>query len=95
MLLEITLEQGQKRNSQVQPPVNVWTHYFGFSKEELDMSPNIALVDGNTGVLEYKKVVCHDHNYTVELPGAKKGMILRVYRKSNPLTTSGRLWVTI
>ena len=72
LLMELTKEQGVGRETQVQPPRPVWEAYFGidFTADALprlrlsNIGPAAAGVA--TGVISK-----HDHNLTVELPGAE------------------------
>ncbi|MGP9819352.1 phospholipase D family protein [Salinarimonas sp. NSM] len=77
MVMEVTLEQGVYRNSQVQPPVPAWENFFGFRRQLLNASPRLNLTDEANGVQVTRPVVAHDHNYTIEIPGATVGDILR------------------
>jgi len=91
MVMEITSEQGGARNSQVQVPLPAWASFFGFQKSELEKAPVLQLENEDSpGSHVYRKIVDHDHNYTVELPGAKKGMIA-VFKRKGPRQFSYRL----
>jgi len=69
LIMELTREQGGGRESQVQPPVNAWAHYFGI---DFSSPPTLVLQDKkhtSSGV-EHRPVVEHDHNWTVEIGDA-------------------------
>lgn len=69
LIMELTMEQGPGRESQVQPPINVWTRYFEIDFAQL---PRLRFTK-RTGARtrqEIRPVVEHDHNWTVELDGA-------------------------
>ena len=69
LIMELTLEQGGGREKQVQPPINVWAHYFEIDFEAL---PTFVLQDRKhpSSGLEHRPVVGHDHNWTVEIGDA-------------------------
>lgn len=72
LLMELGLEQGPPRQTQVQPPMGVWTEYFHVNPYDLagdDALDMKDLGDPATGVVEHR-IVEHDHNWTIEIPGA-------------------------
>lgn len=81
LIMELTLEQGGGRETQVQPPVNVWTYYF-----ELDFGrlPTYRVRNRSRARSRavLRPVVEHDHNWTIELDGAElpRPAILRMHR---------------
>jgi hypothetical protein len=84
LIMELTMEQGVGRETQVQPPLNVWVQYFQI---DLDNPPELTLInqlDSSNGV-EIRPVVEHDHNWTVEIAGADvpKPAIIRFQRTND------------
>lgn len=81
LIMDLTLEQGGGRETQVQPPITVWAHYF-----DLDFSrlPTYQLRNRGTkrSRVVSRPVVEHDHNWTIELAGAElpRPAILRMNR---------------
>lgn len=73
LLMELTTEQGKGRETQVQPPIPVWEHYFevDFSKGSL---PKLRLTDEMNPLAGevMRNIVKHDHNFTIEISGAGK-----------------------
>jgi len=68
LAMELTLEQGLERLTQVQPPRTVWEKYF-----RVDLSnPGALSVRRELPGARYdtRPVVKHYHVYTIELPGA-------------------------
>ncbi|BCA10816.1 hypothetical protein BRDID11004_60360 [Bradyrhizobium diazoefficiens] len=81
LLMELTLEQGVDRASQVQPPKSVWESFFGL-KHPTATLPTITLVNERTLVPEIRPVVKHHHTYTIEISDADlpRPAILQVRR---------------
>jgi len=81
LIMDLTKEQGGGRESQVQPPLNVWVYYFGI---DLDSPPTFVLQDKKhrSSGPEQRPVVEHDHNWTVEMgdAGMPRPAILRLER---------------
>lgn len=82
LIMDLTLEQGGTRITQVQPPKNVWANYFEIDLEadEGDI-PKITIQDQkNGGEIEHRDVVSHDHNWTIEVgdAGPPRPAILRM-----------------
>jgi hypothetical protein len=81
LIMELTMEQGPGRETQVQPPIGVWAHYFGV---ELDAPPRLRLTNRKrrNPRPETRPVVEHDHNWTVEITGADvaRPAIIRFHR---------------
>lgn len=72
LVMELTNEQGPGRETQVQPPLAVWTQFFAVELDDDDSLPVLTLNnldDPNQG-LEDRPVVRHDHNWTIEIAGA-------------------------
>jgi hypothetical protein len=85
LIMDLTLEQGGGRVSQVQPPKNVWVQYFGIDlDEDPDDLPGLVLQDRKhpSSGPEHRSVVYHDHNWTVEVgdAGMPRPAILRMVR---------------
>jgi hypothetical protein len=72
LLMELTLEQGGGRETQVQPPKAVWEYYFGI-KVGLEKLPTLSLINESVfPPLETRRtIVKHHHNYTIELVGSE------------------------
>jgi hypothetical protein len=72
LLMELTNEQGEGRETQVQPPKPVWEHYFGI-KVGREALPTLLLINESADpVVETRRnVVKHHHNYTIEIAGAE------------------------
>ena len=66
LIMELTREQGGGRESQVQPPLNVWAHYFGI---DFSFPPALVLQDKKhtSSGFDHRPVVEHDQNWTVEI----------------------------
>ncbi|MFN7440051.1 MAG: hypothetical protein ACK5TV_07635 [Phycisphaerales bacterium] len=82
LIMELTQEQGLRRQSQVQPPLGVWETYFGI-RPTAGSLPTYRLVDAlNNGSPEQRKVVKHHHNFTIEIgdAGPPRPAILRLRR---------------
>lgn len=69
LLMQLTLEQGRDRASQVQPPKSVWETFFGL-KHPAATLPKITLINEKTLVPETRPVVKHHHTYTIEISDA-------------------------
>ena len=72
LLMELTLEQGRGRESQVQPPRPVWENYFGLDWDAAAL-PSLTLLDEDDpiGAPMKRDIVRHDHNLTLEISGAR------------------------
>jgi hypothetical protein len=81
LLMELTLEQGLDRASQVQPPKTVWETFFGLKHPTASL-PTITLINEKTSVPEIRPVVKHHHTYTIEISDANlpRPAILQVRR---------------
>ena len=81
LIMELTMEQGPGRETQVQPPIGVWAHYFGV---DLDDPPSLRLTNRRrrNARPETRPIVEHDHNWTVEITGATvdRPAIIRFHR---------------
>jgi hypothetical protein len=81
LIMELTLEQGPGRETQVQPPLGVWAHYFDIDLED---PPDLSLTNRRhpSPEAENRPVVEHDHNWTVEMMGAEvaRPAIIRFHR---------------
>lgn len=69
LLMQLTLEQGLDRASQVQPPRSVWESFFGLKHPTTNL-PTITLINEKTLVPEIRPVVKHHHTYTIEISDA-------------------------
>jgi hypothetical protein len=83
LLMDLTLEQGGGRESQVQPPKAVWETFFGIKFPTASL-PTITLINDKGSLKEIfkRKVVKHHHTYTIELAdaGLPRPAILRMRR---------------
>lgn len=82
LIMDLTNEQGAGRESQVQPPLEVWEQFFEF-RENASLRPTFRLKDSlNDLPPEQRKVVKHHHNFTIEIGDAKppRPAILRMRR---------------
>lgn len=72
LIMQLTLEQGVGRETQVQPPRAVWEHYFGIDFDAAQL-PRLRLTHkGAQAVGPAPGTISrHDHNLTVEIPGAE------------------------
>lgn len=72
LIMELTREQGEGRETQVQPPRAVWEHYFGINLDSVSR-PRLRLVHkGPQAVGAAPGTISrHDHNLTIEIPGAE------------------------
>jgi hypothetical protein len=81
LIMELTLEQGPGRITQVQPPVGAWALYFGI---DLDDPPRLRLRNRGrrNAPIQIRPVVEHDHNWTIEIHGAQvvRPAIIRFHR---------------
>ena len=84
LIMELTMEQGPGRETQVQPPIGVWAHYFGV---DLDNPPMLRLTNRirRNAIPENRPVVEHDHNWTLEIRAANvnRPVIIRFHRTGN------------
>ncbi|MDQ2631116.1 MAG: DUF3883 domain-containing protein [Actinomycetota bacterium] len=69
--MDLTWEQGRGRETQVQPPLEVWRQFFGVP-DIYGTLPSFSLV--NRRALDsdepVRPAVLHDHNATIEIAGA-------------------------
>jgi hypothetical protein len=70
LIMELTMEQGPGRETQVQPPLDVWIRYFGISFARLPRLRFSRRTNTARTNREVRPVVEHDHNWTIELDGA-------------------------
>src|SRR5206468_12680698 len=81
LIMELTQEQGPGRETQVQPPIDVWVRFFDIQFSKL---PTLRFLNRkrHRPRLETRPVVFHDHNWTIEIAGAAlpRPAILRVER---------------
>lgn len=72
LIIDLNQEQGKGRESQVQPPLEVWEQFFGF-RPGVSAQPTFRLQNllRPTDPPEQRKVVKHHHNFTLEVGGAK------------------------
>lgn len=83
LIMELTLEQGGGRATQVQPPAVVWSQYFGIDVHvRAQPAPLLTLVNELTSSAERRQVVYHGHVCTIEIGGAGPPLpaILRMKR---------------
>jgi len=82
LIMDLTHEQGGGRESQVQPPSEVWEQFFGV-RVSATLRPAFRLQNRKKGSEpEQRKVVKHHHNLTLEIGDAKlpRPAILRMRR---------------
>lgn len=82
LIMDLTHEQGGGRESQVQPPSEVWEQFFGV-RVSAASRPAFRLQNlKEPSNPEQRKVVKHDHNLTLEIGDAKlpRPAILRMRR---------------
>jgi hypothetical protein len=80
--MDLTNEQGGGRESQVQPPREVWEQFFGVPMGG-NIRPTFRLQNlTSPSAPEQRKIVKHHHNLTIEIGGAKppRPAILRMKR---------------
>jgi hypothetical protein len=82
LLMDLLMEQGPGRDTQVQPPAGAWFSYFGLDPEQL---PTLRLIDRKqqNPQAEDRPVVEHGTpNWTIEVAGAAvvKPAIIRFHR---------------
>lgn len=86
LIMDLTQEQGGKRATQVQPPINAWRHYFGLDWDTPNL-PKLSLTyTGSAAVGPAPgNISRHDHDLTIEIPGAElpRPAILEL-RKTGP-----------
>lgn len=72
LIMELTLEQGIGRETQVQPPRPVWEHYFAIDFDAAQL-PQLHLTHkGPQPVNPAPGTISrHHHNLTIEIPGAE------------------------
>jgi hypothetical protein len=83
LIMELTLEQGKGRETQVQPPRPVWENYFGVDVDSPTLPVLRVTFEGPpTGPEIPRQLIKHHHNVTIEIPeaGSKRPAIL-VMRK--------------
>jgi hypothetical protein len=69
LLMELTLEQGVDRATQVQPPKSVWATFFGLAYPAGN-TPTLTLINEKNAIPEIRPVVKHHHTYTIEISDA-------------------------
>lgn len=70
LIMELTLEQGPGRETQVQPPLGVWTIYFNVDIVDLPLQLSLMNRTLPGQQVEDRPVVLHHHNLTIEITGA-------------------------
>ena len=73
LVMELKLEQGLDRITQVQPPRAVWERYFDIDVESISPENPVAVVVRNergSDRYEARRVVPHHHVWTIEIPEA-------------------------
>jgi hypothetical protein len=83
LVMDLTKEQGGGRETQVQPPKNVWVQYFEIDlDEDTETLPTLMLRDKKhpSSGAEDRPIVYHDHNWTLEIgdAGMPRPAILRL-----------------
>lgn len=73
LIMELTQEQGSPRETQVQPPLGVWQQYFGIPVSSTAAWRRVLRFKNRraAGATEVRPISSHDHNWTIELRGAK------------------------
>lgn len=82
LLMDLTNEQGAGRETQVQPPIDVWEQFFGV-RGNASSRPTLRLLNRQQpSEPEQRKVVKHHHNFTIEIGDAQlpRPAILRMRR---------------
>jgi len=82
LIMDLTNEQGKDRESQVQPPKEVWEQFFGV-RVSANVRPTFRLQNMTVpSDPEQRKVIKHHHNLTIEIGDAKppRPAILRMRR---------------
>lgn len=82
LIMDLTREQGGGRETQVQPPSEVWEQFFGV-RVSAPMRPTFRIQNMKPHCPpEQRKVVKHHHNLTLEIAGAMlpRPAILRMRR---------------
>ena len=85
LIMDLTQEQGGGRESQIQPPIEVWEQFFGF-RPDSGSRPTYRLENQKQpSDPEQRKVVKHHHNFTLEVGDAKlpRPAIIRVRRSGH------------
>ena len=87
LIMELNMEMGPGRESQVQPPLDVWRLYFGLDPNaHANVRQTILLRCRQTDDASYeaRPIVKHHHTYSIEISGAKqpRPAILRLKRTS-------------
>lgn len=71
LIMTLNREQGGNRESQVQPPYEVWERFFGISRSATQL-PTFRIQSFNPSTpTETRKVVRHHHNLTIEISDAR------------------------
>jgi hypothetical protein len=83
LIMDLTAEQGEGRETQVQPPKPVWTEYFKIDVDDATKPrPQFRLRNAETKIENTYQVSRHHHNWTIEIPDAHmpRPAILRLAR---------------
>lgn len=72
LVMQLTWEQGRGRETQVQPPFEVWRQFFGVGDIYASPLPSFRLINRRAMDTEEptRPAVLHDHNATIEIAGA-------------------------
>jgi hypothetical protein len=72
LVMQLTWEQGRGRETQVQPPLEVWRQFFGVRDIAARRLPSFRLINRRAlGIDEpIRPAVLHHHNVTIEIAGA-------------------------
>jgi Domain of unknown function (DUF3883) len=72
LVMQLTWEQGRGRETQVQPPLDIWRQYFGVTDIYATPLPSFRLINQRARDIEEptRPAVLHHHNVTIEIAGA-------------------------
>jgi hypothetical protein len=72
LVMQLTWEQGRGRETQVQPPLEVWRQFFGVGDIYARRLPSFRLINRRAKDTEEptRPAVLHHHNVTIEIAGA-------------------------
>ena len=84
LIMDLTLEQGAPRETQVQPPAGAWHRYFAVPVTKGSRWSRVFTFRNRRagGSTEVRRISSHDHNWTIELNGARppRPAIIRIDR---------------
>jgi hypothetical protein len=72
LVMDLTWEQGRGRETQVQPPLEIWRQFFGIGDIYAPRLPSFRLINRRAVDVEEptRPAVLHHHNVTLEIAGA-------------------------